>query len=502
MMETVTPTAYMELERRFARVSLVRDSSAMLSWDWATMMPEGAAKARAKQLAELEMISHERLVDPKIQDLLEHAEQDMKVRSDPWHAANLGQMRQQWRHANALDSSLVESLAKATSECEMVWRTARESRDIREIVPQITSVVTLVREKAQSMSQVFGLDPYECLLDQYEQGLRVADIDLLFSDLLDFLPGLLTEIVEKQNKLPALAPLTGPFPVSKQQSLNRKFMEVLGFPFDHGRLDTSHHPFSGGTPEDLRITTRYDECNFMSSLMAVLHETGHALYEKGLPTKWRNQPVGGSLGMAIHESQSLLIEMQVCRSREFMKFAVPHIVDVFGDSVGTLDDSDWVRMLCNVEPGFIRVEADEVTYPFHIILRYRLEKLLINGELKVEDLPSAWREGMQELLGIDPPDDGAGCLQDIHWYGGDFGYFPTYTLGALTGAQMFSAATEQNTDILPSIGLGDFKPLYDWLGPKVHSLGCSLPAFSLIEQATRAPLSTKAFKRHLRERYL
>tara|TARA_B100001179_G_C18376941_1_gene311656 strand:+ start:61 stop:618 length:558 start_codon:yes stop_codon:yes gene_type:complete len=185
-----------------------------------------------------------------------------------------------------------------------------------------------------------------------------------------------------------------------------------------------------------------------------------------------------------------------------MKFAAPHIVDVFGDRVGTLDDSDWVRMLCNVEPGFIRVEADEVTYPFHIILRYRLEKLLINGELKVEDLPSAWREGMQELLGIDPPDDGAGCLQDIHWYGGDFGYFPTYTVGALTGAQMFSAATEQNTDILPSIGLGDFKPLYDWLGPKVHSLGCSLPAFSLIEQATGAPLSTKAFKRHLRERYL
>jgi len=324
----------------------------------------------------------------------------------------------------------------------------------------------------------------------------------LFAELMDFLPPLLAEVIEKQSKSAPMTPFAGLFPVEKQQSLNQRLMKVLGFPFDSGRLDTSHHPFSGGTPEDLRITTRYDESDFISSLMAVLHETGHALYEYGLPRKWRNQPVGSSLGMAIHESQSLLIEMQICRSGEFIKFVLPHIVEAFGSTVGKLDLDGLGRLLRQVEPGFIRVEADEVTYPFHIILRYKFEKLLMNGELRVQDLPSLWREEMQKMLGIEPKDDRDGCLQDIHWYGGDFGYFPTYTLGALTAAQMFEAAVQENSNILPSLEEGDFCPLYNWLRPKVHSLGHLLPASLLVEQATGAPLSVDAFKRHLRARYL
>jgi len=466
------------------------------------MMPEGAAKGRIDQLAELEKISHERLTDPEIADLLERAEQDPVVRSDVWLDANLSQMRRQWQYANALTPSLVESLARATSECEMAWRGAREKGDISGIIGQFSCVVTLVREKAESLSQILDMDPYECLVDQYEQGVRLADIDSLFAELMDFLPPLFAQVMEKQGNSAPMMSFPGPFPVEEQRDLNRRLMQVLGFPFDSGRLDTSHHPFSGGTPEDLRITTRYDESDFISSLMAVLHETGHALYEYGLPRKWRNQPVGSSLGMAIHESQSLLIEMQICRSGEFIKFVLPHIVEAFGSTVGKLDLDGLGRLLRQVEPGFIRVEADEVTYPFHIILRYKFEKLLMNGELRVQDLPSLWREEMQKMLGIEPKDDRDGCLQDIHWYGGDFGYFPTYTLGALTAAQMFEAAVQENSNILPSLEEGDFCPLYNWLRPKVHSLGHLLPASLLVEQATGAPLSVDAFKRHLQARYL
>ncbi|MEE2694409.1 MAG: carboxypeptidase M32 [Pseudomonadota bacterium] len=491
-------SSYLELEDRFSRIALVRQSSAILSWDWATMMPEGAARARAAQLAELEKTSHERLVDPQMEDLLARAEQESAVQSDLWLASNLAQMRQQWRQANALSSRLVESLAITTSACEVAWRSARESANFADIIPEFSAVVDLVREKAASLSESFGLSPYDCLLHQYEQSLTGSDVDSLFSDLLDFLPSVLSRALDEQGELRQFG---GPFPLVNQEILNRKIMGIIGFPFDKGRLDISHHPFSGGGPEDLRITTRYDEQDFTSSFMAVLHETGHALYEYGLPARWRGQPVGEALGMVIHESQSLLIEMQVCRSREFVELITPHIRDAFEGLLLNLDEDELRATLCKVEPGFIRVEADEVTYPFHIILRYRLERLLIEGELKVEDLPTAWREGMKELLGIEPVDDAAGCLQDIHWYGGDFGYFPTYTLGAVAAAQLFSAAVAKNTDILSSIRLGNFEPLLKWLDVNVHSLGCSISAFSLIEKATGASLSTKSFEQHLRARY-
>ena len=492
------PSSYAELEDRFSRIALVRESSAILSWDWATMMPVGAAKARAAQLAELEKISHERLVDPKMKDLLARAEQEPDVQSDMWLASNLAQMRQQWMNANALSSKFVESLATTTSACELAWRSARESANFSEIIPQFSAVVDLVRQKALSLSESFGVSPYDCLLHQYEQNLTERDVDSLFSDLLEFLPSVLCNALDEYGRSSSFK---GRFPIGAQELLNRKIMEIIGFPFESGRLDTSHHPFSGGGPEDLRITTRYDDQDFTSSFMAVLHETGHALYEYGLPERWRGQPVGEALGMVIHESQSLLIEMQVCRSKEFAELITPHIREAFEGRLLHLDEDQLRAVLCKVEPGCIRVEADEVTYPFHIMLRYSLERLLIDGELKVEDLPSAWREGMRELLDIEPVDDAAGCLQDIHWYGGDFGYFPTYTLGALAAAQLFSAAVVKNTDILPSIRVGNFKPLLQWLDVNVHSLGCSLSAFSLIERATDAPLSTKSFEKHLRARY-
>jgi carboxypeptidase Taq len=279
-------------------------------------------------------------------------------------------------------------------------------------------------------------------------------------------------------------------------------MRAIGFDFERGRLDISHHPFCGGSAGDIRITTRYDEADFTSSLMGVLHETGHAMYEAGLPEAWRYQPVGGALGMAIHESQSLLIEMQVCRSRPFLAYAGPLMRQAFDGSGPAWELENLYRLYTRVEPGFIRVDADEVTYPAHIILRYRLERALIAGDLALADLPAAWNDGMKELLGIVPPDDRLGCLQDIHWPSGEFGYFPTYTMGAIAAAQIYAAARRANPALEESISSGDFAPLMGWLRTHVHSQGSRQVADDLLTAATGEPLNPALFEAHLRERYL
>jgi carboxypeptidase Taq len=281
-----------------------------------------------------------------------------------------------------------------------------------------------------------------------------------------------------------------------------RLMERIGFDFDHGRLDISLHPFCGGTPDDVRITTRYEEDDFDRALQGVLHETGHAMYERGLPEAWRRQPVGRARGMSLHESQSLLVEMQVCRSREFQVFAAPILRAVFGADGPAWAADNLYRLGTRVERSLIRVDADEVTYPAHVILRYRLERALLAGELALKDLPVAWNDGMRALLGIVPPDDRLGCLQDIHWFEGAFGYFPTYTLGAMTAAQLFAAAKRADPAILPGIEKGAFAPLMAWLRANVHAKASRFTTAEIITAATGRPLDPAVFERHLRARYL
>ncbi|MDA0261239.1 MAG: carboxypeptidase M32, partial [Proteobacteria bacterium] len=279
-------------------------------------------------------------------------------------------------------------------------------------------------------------------------------------------------------------------------------IEALGLGRHNGRIDTSHHPFTGGVPDDVRITTRYNEADFTDSIMGAVHETGHALYERGLPPAWRHQPVGQSRGMTLHESQSLLFEMHAARSPEFVSFLAPLAREILGCEGPAYDVENLQRVYLWVEPGLIRVDADEVTYPAHIIHRYRLERALLQDDLRVSDLPGAWNEGLKRLIGIAPPDDRDGCMQDIHWYGGDFGYFPTYTLGALAAAQFFAAARAQLPQIPSEIALGDFSSLRTWLGENIHSKAALADTQSLISQATGSRLGVDAFKQHLTRRYL
>ena len=494
-------SAYQELEARFHRVVNLRHAVAMLSWDLATLMPEGGRTARAEQVATLRVLAHEHLTDPRMGDLLDAAE-TAPDGLDDWQRANLREMRREWIHATALDARLVEEVSKANAQCESVWREARPKSDFAMIRPHLERVVALHREVAAAKAAKLGCSPYDALLDVWEPGGRAAAIDRLFAPLESTLRPLLEEALERQAKKPPPQAPEGPFPVAQQRPLCERLMTTLGFEFQYGRLDVSLHPFCGGVPDDVRITTRYREDDFTQSLMGVLHETGHALYERGLPAHWRYQPVGEARGMSVHESQSLLVEMQCCRSREFIGYLAPMAREAFDGRGAAWEADNLYRLYTRVSRGLIRVEADEVSYPAHVILRYRLERAMLAGELAVAELPAAWNDGMENLLGVRPPDDRHGCLQDIHWYDGAWGYFPSYTLGAMMAAQLFDAAKRGEPSIPAAIGRGDFRPLLAWLRAQVHGQASHLATDELIRAATGRPLDPAVFEAHLRARYL
>lgn len=490
---------YAALEQRFRRIAGIDGALAILDWDTAVIMPKKAATERGEQLATLKRLSHDLLTHPETGEQLAAAEDETDL--DPWQQANLREMRRRYRHAHAVEPALVEALARATTACEMTWREARVQADFAMLAPHLAEVVRLVRETAAMTGAALGLSPYDALLDAHQPDLRDADVEPLFDELGAALPPVIDAILERQARQPAPLRPKGPFPAALQKELGKALMARLGFDFDAGRLDESTHPFCGGTHTDIRITTRYREDEIVSSLMGVLHETGHALYEAGLPRAWSGQPVGEARGMAVHESQSLLIEMQACRSAAFIGFLGGELRRKFGDDPA-LAPENLLRIYGKVERSFIRVDADEATYPLHIILRHRLERRLIAGELEVADLPGAWNDGMRELLGIVPPDDRRGCLQDIHWPVAGFGYFPCYTLGAMLAAQLFNAAQAQVPGLLDAIGRGDFMPALTWLRAKVHGQGARPRFAELVEQASGGPLAVGPFLAHLRGRYL
>jgi carboxypeptidase Taq len=451
-------TAYQQLQERFRRIGSLEQAISVLHWDTAAMMPAGGAAARAEQLATLRLAAHQHLTTPEIDGLLNEAEAGAGT-LDEWQRANMREIRRRRAHALAVPGDLVEAVSRACSECELVWRKARSESDFAAVLPGLERVLGLYREVASVKADRLGTSPYEALLDEYEPGGSVVVIDRLFNEIAGFLPDLLEAVLSRQTALPTPPPPAGPFPIEAQRQVAVTLMERLGFDFAHGRLDVSAHPFCGGTPDDVRITTRYNENDFARALMGVLHETGHALYQRGLPAKWRLQPVGRACGMAMHESQSLLLEMQVCRSRAFLSFVAPLLQETFGGDPPAWDAEMLYRRQIRVQRGLIRVDADEVTYPAHVILRYRLERAMIAGDLLPADLPGAWAVGLRELLGIAPDNDREGCLQDIHWYDGNWGYFPTYTLGALIAAQLFEAARREIPDLMAAIAAGEFGTL-------------------------------------------
>lgn len=489
-------TPYGRLVSRFRKIATIGECVSVLGWDASAIMPIGGGAARGDQLAVLAVLRHQHLVASEVEADLAAAEA-----TGPWDAANLKLMRHAYARAKVLPESLVKSLAKATSDSEKVWRVARENANFRMVQPHLAAVLRLTRESAQALSSTLGLRPYDALMDGYQQGIGADDVAPVFAAYEAFLSQTLPEVEANQARSPEPMRPLGPFPISAQEVLCRDLARRVGLDFDHARLDQSAHPFSGGTPTDVRITTRYVEDDVTSAILAVVHETGHALYERGLPSAYARLPVGEAAGMAIHESQSLIIEMQAVRSDAFLGWLGGKLHATFGGDPEPYRVENLGRLWRRVKRSLIRVDSDELTYPAHIILRFRLEQAMIDGNLAVPDLPGAWNDGLRSLLGIAPPDDALGCLQDIHWYDGAFGYFPSYTLGAMSAAQLMQAARQVIPDLDDAFAQGDLSPLLSWLRAHVHDVGSRLGFNAILQQATGRKLDPLAFQSHLRRRY-
>ena len=482
---------YEKLAARFARLADFKSAAETIDWYSLTYGPPGGQDSRGRQAATLRGKAHELLTAPDCADDLAAAEAD-----EPWQAANLREMRRLHRAAAAVPASLVEAGARASSRAQSVWQEARPAGNFSAFLPALREVVTHTREEAEIKGETLDLAPYDALLDGHDPGRRGADVATLLAELEAALP----HAVDKARGGPKPPGPTGT--KTQLERLARRMMAMLGLEERHVRLDESAHPFTTGDPDDVRITTRYGGPPG-EALMAVLHEGGHALYMRGLPEDWRRQPVGRDRGMTAHESQSLSIEMQACRSEAF----AVHYARLLREEIG--GEGGWepgalYKTLILVEPGFIRVEADEVSYPLHIAARHRCETALVSGALDPADLPDAFDDAMESLLGIRPPGPREGCLQDIHWTMGaeGYGYFPTYALGALMAAQLAEAMRAAVPDLDRDIERGDFRPLTGWLREHVHSRGCLDPsADALLERATGRPLDTGAFLRHIERRY-
>ena len=488
---------YQYIEEKFKYINDLEHAVSMLSWDEDVMMPVGGAKARNESLVSLLRTIYQQLNDEELSTRLCKVDETLL---DDWQKSNLRLIKKTVSNATILPEQLVADLTIAAKESTQAWRVMRGQNNWKDFAPLLTKTVNLVKEKAKIKAKHFKTSAYDALLDEFSPGITVAHIDPVFDELKLFLPQMIPNIIAQQEKQVRL-PVEGDFPVDKQYALSCDLMRSIGFDFNHGRIDTSHHPFCGGVPLDIRITTRYKENDFLSSAMAVCHETGHAMYERALPKAYQSQPVGKALGMTVHESQSLLIEKQACGSVEFMQILAKYAQQHFGQNKALEVNNLW-HIVTQVKPGLIRTEADEVTYPLHVILRYEIEKLLFNGEISVDDLPDIWQQKMKEYFDIDTKGNNRdGVMQDIHWSSGDFGYFPSYALGSLLAAQLFESVIKDNADILAAISQADFSPLMHWLGNNIHQYGSKYSFNELVAKATGKTLTANAYIEHIKRRY-
>lgn len=469
---------------------------AMLDWDLETYMPRQGLKARAEQLALVAELMHERKTDPDLGTLL--GELDGSV-DDPVQATNVRELRRTHERAVKVPAALIGRIARVSTHAREAWTQARADAEFSVFAPHLQELLELKRELADRVG--FTGERYDALLDEFEPGARTADVADTFAGLREPLSTLVKQLNGSSRK-PDASVLHRHFPRADQERFARKLSAAIGFDYDCGRLDVSTHPFcSGTTPSDVRLTTRYDEGFFSAAVFSVLHESGHGVYEQGLDDNHMFTPMGSAVSLGIHESQSRLWENMIGRSRAFWEHFYPECQATFSKSLGDVSLDAFVGAINAVSPSYIRVEADEVTYGLHIILRFELEREMIEGKVAVKDIPEAWNTRMVELLGITPPSDREGCLQDIHWSMGTFGYFPTYALGNLYAAQFHSAAGRAIPDLEDRVRRGDFATLLDWLRDNIYRHGQRYRAGELVRNVTGSELSTEPFMTYLREKF-
>ena len=493
---------YEELLSLVKRTSLLGSCASVLSWDRETYMPEGGAVHRSNQLSLVAGLSHEWATNPRIGELLESLHDSALTDSEDGDTtANIREIRRNYERAQKLPQHLVEEISRITALAQQHWANARSNNDFASFSPWLRQIVDLKRQEAAAVGFPADGEAYDALLDEYEPGATSHDIAKVFDALRSELVPLLTAIRESSRQ-PESTILQRSFPVDQQAVFAREAATAVGFDFERGRLDVTTHPFcSGFGPGDCRLTTRYDENFFSSAFFGTLHEAGHGMYEQGLPPAAFGTPLGSSVSLGIHESQSRMWENLVGRSRQFWQHFYPAAQKYFPHALGQTPLDDFCFAINAVAPTLIRVEADEVTYNLHIMLRFDLERDLISGSLDVDDVPQAWNDRFTADFGITPNSDTEGCLQDIHWSAGLFGYFPTYALGNMYAAQFFEAADHQLGGLDARFANGEFAPLLEWLQTNIHSHGQRYPATKLVQVVTGERLSNQPLMRLLNARF-
>ena len=490
--------SYQKLKKIFCDVSIASDIEGILHWDMATTMPTKSRLQRSNQLGFMAKLKHNLLSSQEVNDLINTTDERKLSTKD---RTNFAEMKREYLYISSLPLDLVEALSKASSKCEGVWQQARKECNFKVAEKSLDELINLTIQESNILSEKFKCSNYEALAQKYEPLVSIKNISNVFDDLQPFLLKTIDEIIEKQ-KNDIFLEIDNSISSDIQKKIAISLMKTIGFDFSRGRLDISEHPFCGGATEDVRITTRYNEADPFSSLEGVMHETGHALYEFGLPEEWQHQPAGRSRGMAMHESQSLLIEMQISRSMAFKKFLSNLLINSYNFTGNQWSAENLYTLGTRVKKTYIRVEADEVTYPLHIMLRFNLEKKLINQTLSTKDIPDAWNEEYKKLFGINIDNNLNGCLQDIHWYAGLIGYFPTYSLGALIAAQFSNTLRIQLPKLDNEIEKGNFKSLSNWLCENIHKKASFFSTNEVLEQVTKSTLNAKYFKEYVTNRYL
>jgi carboxypeptidase Taq len=492
--------ALKKLVGKSREITILDSCSSLLGWDERTYMPRKGAENRAEQLAFLAGLSHSRLVDPEIGDLLNTVKTSDLVNGDSSDATVIvREIGRTYDRAVKLPQSLVEEITRVTTLAQGAWAEARATSDFKAFKPWLEKVIALKKLEAEAVG--YKDDPYNAMLDDYEPGATVASIDETFTKHRVELVKLL-EKIKGSGREPDTTIITREYPVEAQKAFGHEGAAAIGFDFERGRLDITTHPFCTGIgPGDTRITTRYDAHHFNGAFFGILHESGHGIYDQGLPADQYGSPLGEYISLGIHESQSRMWENMVGRSRAFWTHMYPKAQKAFPKALGNVPVDAFYWAVNDVRPSFIRVEADEATYNLHILLRFEMERAFFSGDLTVDDIPGAWNEKFKSYFGITPPDDAQGCLQDVHWSAGLIGYFPTYALGNLYAAQFFAKANEDLGDLHKQFAKGEFAPLKKWLQDNIHAHGRRYLANDLVERVTGKPLGSEAVMAYMNKKF-
>ncbi|MFB6091953.1 MAG: carboxypeptidase M32 [Haloquadratum sp.] len=495
--EESAPAAYEELLDEYRRVANVRNARGLLSWDQQVMMPEAGTPARSQQLSTLSSLSHDLLTDDAVGEALDDLE---RASLTDERAAVVREIRRQYDRAAAVPRDLVEEISTTASEALPAWKEAKAEDDFESFVPYLRTHVDLKREYAEHVDP--DCDPYEVLFADFEPCLSLERAESILETMRETLVPMIAEIRASEADLATDAFTSqGTYPAADQEDLCRDVLSTLGYPWERGRFDTAPHPFSSGTTFDARVTTRFDESDPLGSLLSTVHEFGHATYTLGLPDEHYGTPLGEDRDLSVQESQSRLWENHVGRSRAFWEHLLPTFAEHFPAAAEVTPRAAYEAANQVYEDNLVRVEADELTYHLHILVRFEIERALIAGDLDVEEVPAVWNDKYEEYLGVRPETDTEGCLQDIHWSHGNFGYFPTYSLGSAMAAQLYDAAAAEIDDLDAQIAAGEFDALHAWLTEHVHRHGARYETNDLVERATGEPFTADAFVDYVSEKY-